>query len=86
MNDYNLTYWQKATNERWEGKYLINNLVKLYNPETKEKLELTKYHLRQRFVSDKENATVMAKNRLKLKRGIKTNSKAFQDYLRGKNA
>lgn len=55
MNEFNLTYYEKLTNKKYEGKRITSQDFILRDPESGLKISVSVVRLRKHFVADKEN-------------------------------
>lgn len=86
MREFNLIYFHKKTGQKFAGKRATPTDYVLVDEDTGKRLELTHYLLHRDFDSDPANKSFrnigLPISGRKIKR-VKTDSKAFQDYLRG---
>lgn len=83
MNDYNLTYWHKVTGEKLLVKRIVRGEYRFREPGSAESKSISKYLLDKEYEPDPGNfksGTETMRTGF-IKRGVKTNSKAFQEYL-----
>lgn len=84
MTDYPLKYYCKVTGRKFFGRRITPVNYKLIDPETLEKSDWSHYTLSESFLKDEENKKFrLPREKLARKRGVKINSKAFQEYLYG---
>ncbi len=84
MKDYNLIYYRKDSGHKYFGKRITPVDYRLMDSETLELSDWTHHKLSQTFLKDEQNKKFrLPRETMAKKRGIRMNSKAFQEYLYG---
>lgn len=81
MSEFNLIYYQRVTGIKYIGKRVSQTDYILKREDGLDKRELSHYYLHKEFISDEKNKSfkiLASRNRT-----VRTDSKAFRDYLRG---